>query len=190
MYAPTPRSHTKKIAMTTPERPSRVTAGVRSAIFLLLAPGTVGVLAPMWISGWRVHASFPGSAAIRVTGVVLIVIGAAILLECFARFVIEGLGTPAPVYPTRHLVMRGWYRFVRNPMYLAVLAAIFGQALLFADGWLVLYGFGCWLVTHCFVIGYEEPTLLRSFPEEYQRYRQHVPRWIPRLSPWNDQPVN
>lgn len=176
--------------MTASEQPSRVLAGVRTAIFFLLAPGTIGILIPMWISGWRVHASFPGAGTIRIAGVMLIAIGAAILLECFARFVMEGLGTPAPIYPTRHLVVRGWYRFVRNPMYAGALATIFGQALLFLDGWLVLYGFGCWLVTHLFVTGYEEPTLLRSFPEEYERYRQHVPRWIPRLSPWNNQPVS
>jgi protein-S-isoprenylcysteine O-methyltransferase Ste14 len=176
--------------MNTTERRSRISAGAGSAIFFLIAPGTVGVLVPRWISGWRVHASFPGSGAIRIAGVVLIAIGAAILLECFGRFVMEGFGTPAPIYPTRHLVVRGWYRFVRNPMYVAVLAVILGQALLFLDSWLVLYGFGCWLVTHCFVIGYEEPTLLRSFPEEYKRYREHVPRWIPRLTPWKGQPAS
>jgi protein-S-isoprenylcysteine O-methyltransferase Ste14 len=176
--------------MSAIEERSRVAAGVRSAIFFLLAPGMVGVLIPMWISGWRVHAAFPGSGAMRIAGVALIAIGAAILLECFGRFVVEGLGTPAPIYPAQHLVVRGWYRFVRNPMYVSVLATVLGQSLLFLDGWLVLYGFVCWLATHCFVIGYEEPTLLRSFPEEYRRYREHVPRWVPRLTPWDGHPAS
>jgi protein-S-isoprenylcysteine O-methyltransferase Ste14 len=81
------------------------------------------------------------------------------VLESFARFAIEGMGTPAPILPTQRLVISGSYRFVRNPMYLAVLCIIFGQAALLADWRVALYGAVIWLVSHAFVLTYEEPTL-------------------------------
>ena len=101
------------------------------------------------------------------------------------RFAIEGLGTPAPIAPTRHLVVTGFYRHVRNPMYVAVLAVILGQALLFANARLLAYGAAFWLACHLFVVFYEEPTLRRSFGADYDAFRANVPRWIPRLRPWS-----
>lgn len=166
-------------------RGRRVLAVLGSAVFLVLAPGTVAVLVPWWISGWRVGASFPGFTVVRVVGVLLIVAGAPVLLECFARFALQGVGTPAPVFPTQHLVVKGFYRFVRNPMYVAVLWVVVGQALFFGSWKILEYVAFVWGVVHLFVIGYEEPTLLRSFGAEYERYRAHVGRWIPRLHPWN-----
>ncbi len=106
------------------------------------------------------------------------------LLDSFARFAIEGLGTPAPVFPTRHLVVTGWYRYVRNPMYVAVVSIIVGQALLFGSITLLEYGALVWLFFHLFVLAYEEPTMRATFGEEYRLYCANVPRWIPRLSPW------
>ena len=114
----------------------------------------------------------------------MIAAGVAVVLDSFARFALQGLGTPAPVLPTRHLVVSGLYRYVRNPMYVGVLGIILGQGLLIGDGRLFAYGVLLWLVVHVFVVGYEEPTLRRSFGSEYEVFRHNVPRWIPRLSPW------
>lgn len=120
----------------------------------------------------------------RVLGVILIALGAAGVLDSFARFAMEGLGTPAPVAPTRTLVVTGLYRYVRNPMYVAVVSAIVGQALLFGSIALLCYGAFIWLLFHLFVTSYEEPALGKSFGREYELFCAHVPRWIPRLSAW------
>jgi protein-S-isoprenylcysteine O-methyltransferase Ste14 len=163
----------------------RPTAILGSFIFLLLAPGIVMGVVPWWISHWQMRPSLLGLSGFRILGVLLIAIGAPILLDSFARFAIQGLGTPAPVLPTRHLVVTGMYRFVRNPMYLGGAAMIFGQALLFGDVRLFGYGLLVWLASHLFVVGYEEPKLRKTFGEEYLEFSRNVPRWIPRLKPWN-----
>ena len=106
------------------------------------------------------------------------------LVETFARFALQGRGTPAPVYPTETLVVTGSYRFVRNPMYVAVVSLILGQGLLFGNLAVLAYGAAIWLIVHLFVISYEEPTLARSFGARYERYKANVRRWIPRLTPW------
>jgi protein-S-isoprenylcysteine O-methyltransferase Ste14 len=98
------------------------------------------------------------------------------------RFVVEGLGTPAPIAPTEHLFVGGLYRHVRNPMYLAVGAIIVGQALLI--GRAVLLGYAALAATvAAFVRGYEEPTLARRYGFEYEAYRRAVPGWWPRRTP-------
>ena len=157
----------------------KVLAVIGSAIFLVLAPGFVAGIAPWWISDWRFEAPFFGLTVCRFAGGVLIGLGAPVLLECFARFALRGLGTPAPVFPTRHLVITGMYRYVRNPMYIAVLATIFGQALLFGSVALLGYGALVWLLFHLFVLVYEEPKLRATFGDEYASYCAKVPRWIP-----------
>jgi len=167
-------------------RKGRSIALLGSAIFFLVAPGTVAGLVPWWIGRWRVHAGFPGFMAVRAASVFLMALGAVILAEAFLRFALKGLGTPAPVYPTSHLVVSGTYRFVRNPMYVAVVSLVLGQGALFGDIRVVLYGMFCWLAMHLFVLLYEEPTLRRSFPAEYAEFCAHVPRWIPRLTPWHE----
>ncbi len=166
----------------------KAAAIVGSAVFLVIAPGFVAGLAPWWISHWRVQATFLGWPPIRFAGVILIGLGAAGLLDSFVRFAVQGLGTPAPVFPTRHLVVTGLYRYVRNPMYVAVLSAILGQALLFADLRLLEYAALVWLLFHLFVLVYEEPTLRASFGAEYELFCAEVPRWIPRLTPWESSP--
>jgi len=158
---------------------------VGSAIFLVIAPGFVAGLVPWWISHWRVEAPFFGMSILRFAGGVLIVLGAIGLLDSFIRFAVQGLGTPAPVFPTRHLVVTGLYRYVRNPMYVAVVSTVLGQALIFGNVMLLEYGGVVWLLFHLFVHIYEEPTLRATFGSEYQFYSEAVPRWIPRLTPWN-----
>jgi protein-S-isoprenylcysteine O-methyltransferase Ste14 len=162
----------------------RIAAIAGSAVFLVLAPGFVCGVAPWWISGWRMEAPLLGLAAFRYAGGLLVALGAVVLLDSFARFAVQGLGTPAPVFPTKQLVMTGLYRYVRNPMYVAVVSTILGQGLLFGNVRVVEYGGMVWLLAHLFVLGYEEPALRASFGEEYEAFRKAVPRWIPRLTPW------
>ncbi|HVN06719.1 MAG TPA: isoprenylcysteine carboxylmethyltransferase family protein [Bryobacteraceae bacterium] len=158
----------------------KTSAIIGSAIFLVIAPGFVAGLVPWWISGWQLKSPLFDLAFLRISGSVLIALGLLIVLDSFARFAIRGLGTPAPVLPTRHLVVTGLYRYVRNPMYVGVVSTIIGQALLLGNVALLEYGASVWLCFHAFVLLYEEPTLGRSFGPEYQLYRNEVPRWIPR----------
>jgi protein-S-isoprenylcysteine O-methyltransferase Ste14 len=159
----------------------RIKAALASLAFLVLAPGTVAGLMPWLITGWRPLPPGDGPGALRWTGLILIAAGLAVVLEAFARFAWEGLGTPAPVAPTRTLVVSGLYRFVRNPMYIAVSALIFGQAVLFANWGVALYGVVIAAAFHIFVRLYEEPTLDRAYGQEYAAYRDATPRWIPRF---------
>lgn len=127
---------------------------------------------------------FFGFRPLRFAGVLLIAAGTAGLLDSFFRFAVQGLGTPAPVFPTRHLVITGLYRYVRNPMYVAVVSAILGQGLLFGDLRLLEYGAVVFLLVHVFVLFYEEPVLKASFGTEYEVFRANVPRWIPQTTPY------
>jgi protein-S-isoprenylcysteine O-methyltransferase Ste14 len=117
-------------------------------------------------------------------GGVLLVLAIAVLIRAFARFVVEGRGTPAPIAPPDRLVVGGDYRFVRNPMYLALITAILGQALIFGSLGLLLYAVIVWAITAAFVHWYEEPVLLERYGDDYRRYRQAVRAWLPRLRPW------
>ena len=162
----------------------RVFAVLGSAVFLLLAPGTVAGLVPWWISRWKLEDPLLGWLPVRAVGVALAAAGAIVLLDSFARFALEGLGTPAPVFPTRHLVIGGWYRNVRNPMYVAVVSAIAGQGLILGNVRVLEYAALVWFFFHLFVLAYEEPTMQATFGDEYKAFRAAVPRWIPRLSPW------
>jgi protein-S-isoprenylcysteine O-methyltransferase Ste14 len=159
-----------------------VSAVLGSTLFFVLAPVTVAGLVPWWISRWRVETSL--WPPIRITGSLLVIAGALVLLDSFARFALQGLGTPAPIFPTRHLVVTGLYRYVRNPMYVAVIATIAGQALILGNLHLLEYGVLVWLAFHLFVVAYEEPKLQFTFGSEYERFRAGVPRWVPRLRPW------
>jgi protein-S-isoprenylcysteine O-methyltransferase Ste14 len=160
---------------------------VGSLLFLVLAPGIVAGVIPWWLTGWRVREPLPHWAPLRVAGLIFLVVGVVVLLEAFARFVVEGLGTPAPVAPTEHLVVGGLYRYVRNPMYLAVGATIVGQALALGQPILLLYAAAFAVAVAAFAHWYEEPTLRRQFGEQYETYRRAVPAWWPRREPWDGQ---
>jgi protein-S-isoprenylcysteine O-methyltransferase Ste14 len=165
-----------------PARRRRTKAALGSAVFLLVAPGIVAGLIPWSLTNWDPE---PAPALVRATGVVLIGLGVGFLLHAFARFIFEGLGTPAPVAPTERLVVGGIYRYVRNPMYLAVGATIVGQALLLGRPALLIYAAAFGAVVFCFVRVYEEPTLANRYGESYETYRRAVPGWLPRLTPWD-----
>jgi protein-S-isoprenylcysteine O-methyltransferase Ste14 len=162
----------------------RVRAILGSVLFLIVAPGTVAGLIPWWIFKWKIQPVSPAFLIIQLLGLLILAVSLLVLLEAFARFALQGIGTPAPVLPPRHLVVSGFYRYVRNPMYVAVLGAILGQSMIFGNLMLLLYAAFGWLVSHLFVVTYEEPTLRRTFGDEYDAYRANVPRWIPRLQPW------
>jgi protein-S-isoprenylcysteine O-methyltransferase Ste14 len=161
----------------------RVRAWVGTIVFLFLAPGIVAGVIPWILTGWRVPDWGGWFWPVVIVSAIVILGGVAVLLDAFARFA-RADGTPAPPAPTAHLVVVGPYRFVRNPMYLAVLAVILGQALLFGSWATLLYAAIAFVVVALFVAFYEQPTLLRTYGDEYREYCANVRAWIPRLRPW------
>src|SRR5579864_1332646 len=157
----------------------RTIAILGSAVFFVVAPCTLAGLVPWSITGWQLRPPFLGLELTRGIGAIMILAGVPGLVDAFARFALQGLGTPAPIAPPRNLVVSGLYRYVRNPIYVAVVAVILGQAVLFADWQLLGYGALLWLSFHIFVIAFEEPALRESFGAEYESYRANVPRWLP-----------
>jgi protein-S-isoprenylcysteine O-methyltransferase Ste14 len=162
----------------------RILAIVGSAVFLVIAPGTITGYVPWLICHWQVAAPLAGIFSFRILGVLLMAAGLAVLLESFARFALQGLGTPAPLFPTRHLVVSGFYRYVRNPMYVAVASLILGQGLFLGNVHVLEYGIAVWAAFHLFVLLYEEPTLRITYGSEYEDFCTNVHRWVPRLRPW------
>lgn len=160
-------------------------AVIGSLVFLVVAPGTVAGWVPFWLTRWRVQPPLLGAPGLRMVGATLIIVGLASLVESFLRFAIVGLGTPAPVAPPTRLVISGQYRYVRNPMYVAVLAIVVGQGLMLGSVVLLRYAVVLWLLVHAFVRLYEEPTLKGKFGSSYDAYRQNVRRWWPRIRPWS-----
>ena len=158
-------------------------AAIASAAFFVAAPGTVAGLVPWLVTRWQLPDAGAVWRMVQVVGVVLIVAGAIPPIHAFAQFVRAG-GTPMPIAPTQRLVVTGFNRYLRNPMYAGLLLVIIGQAMLFRSGGLVVYAVVVWAVTASFVRWYEEPTLTRQYGSEYVTYRRSVPAWWPRLRPW------
>jgi protein-S-isoprenylcysteine O-methyltransferase Ste14 len=152
------------------------TAALGSAVFFAAAPGVMAGVVPWLLTGWD---AYDMPLALRVAGGILTVAGAAFLIQAFVRFVVEGLGTPAPVAPPERLVVGGVYRWVRNPMYVAVVATILGQALLLGRLVLVAWAAIFWAVTASYVRLYEEPNLRRRFGADYEEYCRTVRAWLP-----------
>jgi protein-S-isoprenylcysteine O-methyltransferase Ste14 len=159
----------------------RLSAAAGTSVFFALAPGIVAGLVPWILTGWKVAVRY--WLPVRLLGSVLVAVGAVVVVHAFVRFVSEGLGTPAPIAPTERLVIGGLYRYVRNPMYLAVVAAIAGQGMLLGQAILFAYGACVAAAFIAFVRLYEEPHLAERFGEDYESYRRAVPGWIPRLHP-------
>jgi protein-S-isoprenylcysteine O-methyltransferase Ste14 len=167
-------------------------AALGSLTHFVLQPGVVAGLVPWWLTGWRVRQPLPAwaLAPLRVAGLLLLAAGVVVLVHAFVRFVGEGVGTPAPIAPTQQLVVGGPYRYVRNPMYLAVTAIIVGQALALGQSGLLLYAAVVSAAMAAFAHGYEEPALARQFGAQYEAYRHAVPAWWPRRHPWQPDQVN
>lgn len=166
------------------------TAAAGSALFFATAPGVVAGLVPWWLTHWRVRGPLTHWAPVRIAGLTMLILGAVVLIQAFVRFVAEGHGTPAPIAPTSRLVVSGLYRRVRNPMYLAVVASITGQALALGQPVLLGYAAVVWATTAAFAHWYEEPTLARQFGTQYEEYRRNVPAWRPRTRPWKQASPN
>jgi protein-S-isoprenylcysteine O-methyltransferase Ste14 len=121
----------------------------------------------------------PTIAAPQIAGIIIVSIGAALALWCILTFATIGKGTPAPFDPPRRLVIRGPYRFVRNPMYIGAVLALAGAALFYKSAPLLAYAASFLVVCHFFVLAYEEPMLRRTFGADYEAYCQRVRRWWP-----------
>lgn len=157
---------------------------LKIAIFTVLVPGTFAVCVPYLIVTSRGQAPDPGPwAYLAAAGIVA---GAAVYLRCAWDFAVGGQGTPAPIDAPRRLVVRGLYRFVRNPMYVGVVTLLVCEAALFRSLFLLAYAACLAAGFHLFVLLYEEPVLRKKFGEEYAAYCRAVPRWLPRLRPWRD----
>ncbi|MFY9607712.1 MAG: isoprenylcysteine carboxylmethyltransferase family protein [Blastocatellia bacterium] len=152
---------------------------LKTLIFTILAPGTLTILVPRWLLSSPIGSERFNIGIFRYLGIVPILIGASIYLWCAWDFTFAGKGTPAPIDPPKELVVRGLYRYVRNPMYVGIGAVLIGEALLFQSLALVAYVGAVLLVFSLFVVFYEEPALTRKFGDSYRRYREAVPRWIP-----------
>ncbi|HEV8609360.1 MAG TPA: isoprenylcysteine carboxylmethyltransferase family protein [Thermoanaerobaculia bacterium] len=153
---------------------------LRSLVFSVLFIGTVLVALPYWIIGRGDRAPVP--LTVRAIGLLLGAAGAAGVLWCIRDFAVRGRGTPAPWDPPKHLVVAGPYRYVRNPMYVASLIVLAGEALFFGSSGVAIYAAALWLAYHLRVVLSEEPALRRQFGPEYEAYRAVVPRWIPRFA--------
>ncbi|MBI4517547.1 MAG: isoprenylcysteine carboxylmethyltransferase family protein [Deltaproteobacteria bacterium] len=154
---------------------------IGTTVFVLfVGPGPVIVLVPYLLTGWNLAPAFFGWETTRWLGVVTCLAAAPLLANALVGFVRRGQGTPAPVAPPRHLVVAGVYRYVRNPMYIGVLAMIVGQGVFLASVVVLLYAAGVALAFHLFVVLYEEPALRRKFGDNYRAYCKQVPRWLPR----------
>lgn len=180
---PLPRKRSRRITCYLSEAMRKPAAILGSMLFFLIAPATVAGVVPWWITRWKIG-TLPLGLVQQIAGAIVIATGAAVLLHAFSRFALEGRGTPAPVAPTEHLVVGGLYRYVRNPMYLAVLSIVVGQALLFGQASLGIYAAALAAAFVTFVRLYEEPTLRSQFGAEYDDYRRAVPGWWPQLRPW------
>jgi len=151
---------------------------LNTAIFTVVVPGTVAILIPRWLVGGFVR---PADGVLIWLGYLLFAAGAAIYFRCAWEFAARGLGTPAPIAPTRFLVTTALHRYVRNPMYLGVALAIVGEAAIFHSFSVLVYAAIMLTIAHIFVVLYEEPTLKRQFGQSYEEYQRRVPRWLPRF---------
>jgi protein-S-isoprenylcysteine O-methyltransferase Ste14 len=153
---------------------------LRSLFFTLLLPGSVTILIPYLLLNYGAEPIPIPLEPFHFVGLIPILIGAIILLRPIWDFAVTGRGTLAPVDPPKTLVVRGWYRYVRNPMYVGVLLIVVGEAILFGSLRLLIYAAILWLAFHMFVVFYEEPTLREQFGAEYEAYLRSVGRWIPK----------
>lgn len=153
---------------------------IDNALYFVVVPGTVSGLVPRLFVGWRVQWSWTPAQIIAMATICL---GLVPLVGAFVAFARAG-GTPSPGVSPDHLVVDGFYLYVRNPIYVGVLLTIMGQALLFKSALLVAYAVLFWIAVASFVRWYEEPGLSRQFGAAYHAYRQSVPAWCPRLRPW------
>ena len=151
---------------------------LKNALFTIVVPGTVAVIVPYRIGSGRASAALTWGVR-QYLAVVFFAAGGAIYFRCVWDFARTGRGTPAPIDAPKVLVVRGVYRYVRNPIYIGVLLIVLGWAVYFGDFGVVVYGAFLALAFHAFVTLVEEPSLQRQFGESYERYCRSVRRWVP-----------
>ena len=147
---------------------------LKNLLFTVLVPGTVGVYIPVFVFSHAPVGFSPGTVA----AVLLLLIGTSVYLWCLWDFASFGRGTPAPIDAPKHLVIRGLYRYSRNPMYIGVLSVICGWSLLFQSLSIAIYGLAVATCFHLFVVFYEEPHLKLVFGPSYEQYCAQVGRWL------------
>jgi len=151
---------------------------IRSIAWAVLLPGLFAGYVP-WRYFGLAHVQLSLRTPFHVLGLICMGFGVSLLAVCIWQFARSGRGTLAPVDPPRQLVIRGPYRYVRNPMYTSVTTIVLGELLLTRSVALLTYWAIWFAAVNLFVIGYEEPTLRRQFGVAYERYTQTVGRWIP-----------
>lgn len=151
----------------------------KTLVFTIVMPGMVGGVIP-WLLVQGAQRPMPSVSSVWMIGLLPLALGAGLYFWCAGAFTFIGKGTPAPIDAPKVLVVQGAYRWMRNPMYIAVLLVILGQAIVFHSSLLVGYALVFWLVVHTFVLFVEEPTLRSQFGSSYESYLHSVPRWIPR----------
>lgn len=154
----------------------------RAVTYATLFIGLVLVFVPVRLLSWSGETTSPPIGIAQVIGMLAAAVGGALALWCVLTFALLGRGTPAPFDPPRHLVVRGPYRYVRNPMYLGAATALAGAALYYHSTTLAAYAAAFLLLMHAFVVLYEEPTLRATFGAEYDFYCSQVRRWWPGLN--------
>jgi protein-S-isoprenylcysteine O-methyltransferase Ste14 len=151
----------------------------RNLFFTILQPGLVAGLIPYWILGRELSNIRITSLQLRqYAGVVLFIIGLAIMLSCIVNFAVKGRGTLSPADPTKHLVVGGLYKYSRNPMYVGVMMMLIGEAIFFESTDLWVYLIIVFIGFHLFILLHEEPRLKKDFEAEYKEYCKKVRRWI------------
>ena len=161
----------------------RSTAAAVSVAWFVAVGGTFGCLLPYLLNEWHFHRPLPYWAVAQAAGVLLICAGLVPLVESFIEFT-KADGSPMPLASPPHLVVSGFYCYVRNPIYVGFLAILVGEVLLFGSSGLLEYTAVAWCIGAAAVRWYEEPVLARKFGAEYQAYRRAVHAWQPRLHPW------
>lgn len=154
----------------------------RAVTYATLFVGLVLVFLPSRVLSWSGVTRPAAIGPAQIAGMTVAAAGGALALSCILTFALVGKGTPAPFDPPRRLVVRGPYRFVRNPMYIGAGIALAGASLFYRSLPLLAYAGLFFLFTHLFVVLYEEPTLHRSFGEDYDAYCRRVGRWWPRFA--------
>ena len=152
---------------------------LKTLLWSVFVPGTLATVVPYLLLSSRLELFHVGLSGFRFAGLIPIALGALVYLRCAWDFTFTGRGTPAPFDPPKEMVASGLYRYVRNPMYVALLLVLAGEAVLFESALLLVFAAGLFSVFHLWVIFYEEPTLRRKFGDSYERYCMKVPRWIP-----------
>lgn len=152
---------------------------LRNLFFTIIQPGVVAGLIPYWIVHDRGYNPFEGPFQWwNYSGAIIFLLGFYLTIDCIYRFAVYGNGTLSPADPTKKLVINGWYRYTRNPMYVGVMLILFGEVIFFKSLSLLIYTLIVMAAFTLFIIYFEEPRLRKDFGEEYEAYAKRVRRWI------------